>query len=103
MPMSYLIETAGTMPAFVAIYQNDGSVVVSHGGVEMGQGINTKAAQVAAYALGIPLELVSVRTMSNVISANAIWTGAGSTTEKVAYVSIKNRDRSHFFHGSSLL
>lgn len=86
-PIQYFVISYGSMPAFVAIYHHDGSVVVSHGGIECGQGINTKAAQVAAYALGIPLDLVSVRSMSNVISANATWTGASSTSDMVCHVS----------------
>lgn len=85
-PIAYPVICYGTMPAYVAIYHHDGSVVVSHGGIEVGQGINTKAAQVAAFALGIPLDKISVRTMSNVISANATWTGASSTSEMVCHV-----------------
>ena len=34
-------------------------MAVSHGGVELGQGINTKVAQVVAYELGVPLDQVS--------------------------------------------
>jgi len=38
----------------------DGSVFVSHGACEIGQGVHTKLAQIAATALGIPLSLVRV-------------------------------------------
>ncbi|WP_419999372.1 xanthine dehydrogenase molybdopterin binding subunit [Streptomyces boninensis] len=43
--------------ALVLIYK-DGSVLINHGGTEMGQGLHTKMLQVAATTLGIPLEKV---------------------------------------------
>ncbi len=43
--------------ALVHVYK-DGSVLVTHGGTEMGQGLHTKMLQVAATALGVPLETV---------------------------------------------
>ncbi len=43
--------------ALVHVYR-DGSVLINHGGTEMGQGLHTKMLQVAATALGLPLERV---------------------------------------------
>ncbi|MEU6761841.1 xanthine dehydrogenase molybdopterin binding subunit [Streptomyces sp. NPDC046853] len=43
--------------ALVLIYK-DGSVLINHGGTEMGQGLHTKMLQVAATTLGIPLDKV---------------------------------------------
>ncbi|GAA5228984.1 xanthine dehydrogenase molybdopterin binding subunit [Paeniglutamicibacter antarcticus] len=43
--------------ALVLIYR-DGSVLINHGGTEMGQGLHTKMLQVAATTLGVPLRRV---------------------------------------------
>ena len=37
---------------------SDGSVMLSHDGIEIGQGINIKMAQICAEELGIPVEKV---------------------------------------------
>lgn len=83
--MAYEFEIFGRWTVIVSIYHYDGTVAISHGGVEMGQGINTKAAQVCAYALGIPLESVTVKPSNNLISPNSLFSGGSITSEAVCY------------------
>lgn len=64
--------------ALVNVNMSDGSVVVIHGGVEMGQGLHTKIAQVAASTLGIPLNLVRVGDNSSDVIVNAPATAAST-------------------------
>jgi xanthine dehydrogenase large subunit len=63
--------------ALLNIYQ-DGSVSVNHGGTEMGQGLNTKMAQVAADGLGISVERVRVTSTDTQKVPNASATAASS-------------------------
>jgi len=56
----------------------DGSVLVNHGGTEMGQGINTKVAQVVAHELGIPLQQVRVTATDTSKVANTSATAAST-------------------------
>jgi len=64
--------------ALIAIY-GDGTVSVSHSGVEIGQGIDTKVAQTVAYELGIDMSLIKIEKTSSLTSPNTTPTG-GSTT-----------------------
>ncbi len=57
--ISFNLTAFNQAGALVLVYK-DGSVLINHGGTEMGQGLHTKMAQVAATALGIPLSLVKV-------------------------------------------
>ncbi|XP_035827747.1 xanthine dehydrogenase [Aplysia californica] len=73
----------------VSICHGDGSVVVTHGGVDMGQGINTKVVQVCALKLGVPVEKIRVSPSSTVSSPNGWFTGASVTSELVCMGVIK--------------
>ncbi|KAJ0176238.1 hypothetical protein K1T71_008412 [Dendrolimus kikuchii] len=88
-PMTYELFYLGPYNSLVSVYHADGSVVITHGGVEMGQGINTKAAQVCAYMFGIPLNKVTVKPSSSVTSPNSIATGASIGSECVSYATMK--------------
>ncbi len=52
--ISFNLTAFNQAGALVHVYK-DGSVLVSHGGTEMGQGLHTKMLQVTATALGVPL------------------------------------------------
>lgn len=43
--MVWSLEVTGMYPVTVSIYHVDGTVAVLHGGIEIGQGINTKVKQ----------------------------------------------------------
>ena len=74
-------------PVLISIYENDGSVALTHGGIEMGQGINTKVAQVVASTLGLAsANEVSVKPGDAFTSANAMITGGSMASELVCQV-----------------
>ena len=50
--------------ALISVYAYDGTVLLSHGGVEMGQGLNTKMMQIASLELHIPIEMIRVSSNS---------------------------------------
>lgn len=76
-------------PTYVVIYHMDGTVAVSHAGVEMGQGINTKVAQVVAKTLNISMDKVKVKATTSLISPNSGITGGACTSELVCHVSLE--------------
>jgi xanthine dehydrogenase large subunit len=63
--------------ALVHVYV-DGSVLVNHGGTEMGQGLNTKVMQVVAHELGISLESVRISATDTTKIANTSATAAST-------------------------
>ncbi len=80
-PLKFGISFTATMlnqgGALLNIYM-DGSVSVNHGGTEMGQGLNTKMAQVCADGLGISTDWVRVTGTDTQKVPNASATSASS-------------------------
>jgi xanthine dehydrogenase large subunit len=66
--------------ALVHVY-NDGSILVNHGGTEMGQGLNTKVAQVVAHELGVGFESVRVTATDTQKVVNTSATAASTGTD----------------------
>ncbi|XP_037552436.1 aldehyde oxidase 1 [Nematolebias whitei] len=66
--------------ALVHIYK-DGSVLVTHGGTEMGQGIHTKMQQVTSRELGIPTTKIYISETSTGTVPNSCLSGASFGTD----------------------
>lgn len=66
--------------ALVHIY-TDGSIGVSTGGVEMGQGLNTKMVQVAADCLSVSYHRVKIETTNTTRVANTSPSAASATSD----------------------
>jgi xanthine dehydrogenase large subunit len=66
--------------ALVLVYR-DGSVQVNHGGTEMGQGLYTKVRQIAAAALGVPLDAVRLMPARTDKIPNTSATAASSGSD----------------------
>jgi xanthine dehydrogenase/oxidase len=70
--------------ALVHIY-HDGSILVAHGGTEMGQGLHTKMTQIAAEALQVPLESVFISDTATNTVANSSSTAASASSDLNGY------------------
>ncbi|CAK7219419.1 hypothetical protein SBRCBS47491_003837 [Sporothrix bragantina] len=70
--------------ALVHIY-HDGSVLVAHGGTEMGQGLHTKMVMIAAQALRVPMDSVFISETATNTVANASATAASASSDLNGY------------------
>jgi xanthine dehydrogenase large subunit len=82
--------------ALVLVYE-DGSVLLNHGGTEMGQGLFTKVAQVVAEVFAVDVDKIRLSPTSTAKIANASPTAASSGADlngaaaKIAAEAIKQR------------
>ncbi|CAG8500087.1 2263_t:CDS:10 [Ambispora leptoticha] len=82
--LSYTALHLNQAGALVHLYQ-DGSVLVSHGGVEMGQGLHTKILQIAAETLSVPLDQIHIMETSTNTVANTSATAASVSSDINGY------------------
>jgi xanthine dehydrogenase large subunit len=78
--ISFNVPFLNQAGALVHVYR-DGSVLVNHGGTEMGQGVNTKVAQVVAGELGLALSQVRVTATDTSKVANTSATAASTGSD----------------------
>jgi xanthine dehydrogenase large subunit len=77
--ISFNVKHFNQAGALVHVYA-DGSMLVNHGGTEMGQGLNTKVAQVVAHELGVSFERVrcTATDTQKVVNTSATAASTGS-------------------------
>ncbi|XP_020540685.1 xanthine dehydrogenase 1 isoform X2 [Jatropha curcas] len=78
--ISFTTKFMNQAGALVHVY-TDGTVLVTHGGVEMGQGLHTKVAQIAASVFNIPLSSVFISETSTDKVPNASPTAASASSD----------------------
>ncbi len=78
--ISFNVRHLNQAGALVHVYV-DGSILVNHGGTEMGQGINTKVAQVVAHELGVGFARVRVTATDTQKVANTSATAASTGSD----------------------
>ncbi|WP_415182915.1 xanthine dehydrogenase molybdopterin binding subunit [Phaeovulum sp.] len=94
--ISFTLTHLNQAGALVHVYQ-DGSVQLSHGGTEMGQGLHRKVTQVAATVFGVPIEQVRITATDTGKVPNTSATAASSGADlngmavKAACDTIKGR------------
>lgn len=108
--ISFTAKHLNQAGALVHVY-TDGSIQVNHGGTEMGQGLHTKIAQIAAHEFGVEMDHIEVTSTRTDKVPNTSPTAASSGTDingkavQNACITIKERLAAFFAdkHGGDAL
>ena len=73
----------------ISVFAADGTVSVSHSGIEMGQGLNTKVAQCIAYELGIGVSKIKMKPVTLNSNPNVATTGGSVGSESVCLAALE--------------
>ncbi|CAK5275238.1 unnamed protein product [Mycena citricolor] len=82
--LAFGVQAMNQGSALVHVY-TDGSVLVAHGGVEMGQGLYTKCCQIAAQELRVPLTDVFTSESATSTVPNTVPTAASAGSDLNGY------------------
>ncbi|XP_021958024.1 xanthine dehydrogenase [Folsomia candida] len=82
-------EFGCNFPAMIAIYHFDGTVSCTHGGVEMGQGLQTKVLQTIAQSFQIPMDKIKLKPTNNFVGANAFSSGGSIASEVCCFAALR--------------
>ncbi|XP_059045049.1 xanthine dehydrogenase/oxidase-like [Achroia grisella] len=87
--MSYPISIQMDYHILLSVYHADGTIAIKHGGIEIGQGMNTKIIQVVAYTLNISIDKVKVKPADVASVPNNYTTGGSRTSQLIVFGAIK--------------
>ncbi|KAM3958764.1 uncharacterized protein ACR2FA_007169 [Aphomia sociella] len=87
--MSYPIPVLIGYHVLLSVFHGDGTVVIKHGGIEIGQAINTQVIQIVAYTLNISINKVKVKPPDVASNPNNFTNGSSRTTQTVCFAAIK--------------
>ncbi|XP_021699034.1 xanthine dehydrogenase isoform X2 [Aedes aegypti] len=88
-PVAFPVEYIGGTKAWISVHHLDGSVSITHGGMDIGQGLDTKVAQIAAHTLGVPLGKISIKPCNTLVSANSFMATGNSSSDQVGLAVMK--------------
>ncbi|KAK6983521.1 hypothetical protein BgiMline_018962, partial [Biomphalaria glabrata] len=78
--LAFLLQSMNQGGALIHIY-TDGTVLVSHGGIEMGQGLHTKMIQVVSKELDVPVSCIHISETSTTLVPNTGPTAASMSSD----------------------